>query len=317
MDERLEALAGSQGGIFAAHEALAAGLTRAQLHRALRTRELDRVRRGAYVHARVWQDASEEERYRLSCVAVARSRPGDALSHHAALALHGLPLWGHDPARIDLVTDTVQGVRRGAVWLHPDDGVAVAPVGASICVSPARAVVRTALTMGQDCAVVAGDAALRRGLLTVADLMGEVASVSAHQGRGRALEAVLLMEGRSESVGESRTRLALRRLGFDPDSQVVLRDEGGRFVARVDLLVDGVVLEFDGLVKYARQRDAEDGASGPEQVLWLEKRREDAIRRLGHPVERVVWSELDRPGLIGARVRAAKSLVFAPVPRPA
>ena len=55
MDTRLEALAGSQGGVFAAHEALAAGLTKAYLHRALRARKLVRVRRGAYVHATVWQ----------------------------------------------------------------------------------------------------------------------------------------------------------------------------------------------------------------------------------------------------------------------
>jgi hypothetical protein len=71
------------------------------------------------------------------------------------------------------------------------------------------------------------------------------------------------------------------------------------------------------LVKYARQRDAEDGAPDPEEVVWLEKRREDAIRRLGHPVERVIWNELERPGLIGARVRSAKALVTARVPRPA
>ena len=315
MDRRLEALAGSQGGVFAAHEAVAAGLTKACLHQALRARELVRVRRGAYVHATAWQHASLDERYRLGCLAVARSRPGDALSHHAALAVLGLPLWGHDAARIDLLSDMVQGVRRGAVWLHPDDGVVLAPVADIPSVSPARALVRTALTMGQDCAVVAGDAALHRGLVTEADLVTEVAFVSPHQGRRRALEAVLLMDGRSESVGESRTRLALRRLGFTPESQVVLRDSGGRFVARVDLVVDGVVLEFDGRVKYARQRDAEDGSAGLEEIVWLEKRREDAIRRLGHPVERVIWTELDRPGLLGARVRSARALVVSRAPR--
>jgi hypothetical protein len=315
MDTRLEALAGRQGGTFAAHEAMAAGVTKAYLHRALRARELVRVRRGAYVHATVWQHASPDERYRLGCLAVARSRPGDALSHHAALAVLGLPLWGHDAARIDLVTDTVQGVRRGAVRLHPDDGVALAPDADALSVSPARALVRTALSMGQDCAVVAGDAALRRGLVTESDLMTEVALVSPHQGRRRALDAVSLMDGRSESVGESRTRLALCRLGFAPESQVVLRDSGGRFIARVDLVVDGVVLEFDGRVKYARQRDAEDGSAGPEEIVWLEKRREDAIRRLGHPVERVIWTELDRPGLLGARVRSARALVVSRAPR--
>ena len=201
--------------------------------------------------------------------------------------------------------------------MHPDDAVVVASVADVCCVSPARAVVRSAMTMGRDCAVVAGDAGLRRRLVTEAELTAETAALSPHQGRERALEAVLAMDGRSESVGESRTRLALRDLGYAPDSQVVLRDAYGRFVARVDLMVEGVVIEFDGQVKYARTRDAEDAAGGPEQVVWLEKRREDEIRRLGHPVERVIWSELSRPGLLGARVRRAVELVSAPYPRPA
>jgi hypothetical protein len=41
-------------------------------------------------------------------------------------------------------------------------------------------------------------------------------------------------------------------------------------------------------------------------VVWLEKRREDRIRRLGHPVERVVWADLDRPGPLGARIRGSR-----------
>ncbi|MER7071563.1 hypothetical protein [Terrabacter sp. NPDC000476] len=317
MDERLEALAGSHEGVLAAHEAVAAGVGKAAVHRAVRARELVRVRRGAYVAATVWREASQDERYRLGCLAVARSRPGDAVSHHAALAVLGLPLWGHASERIDLVTDTVQGVRRGGVWLHPDDGVEVSPVGSCLSVLPARAVVRTALTMGAECAVVAGDAALHRGLVDEAELRREVGAVSVHEGRGRALDAVLLMDGRSESVGESLVRLVLRRLGLHPDCQVVLRDLHGSFVARVDLMVDGVVLEFDGQTKYSRRRDAEDGTPEPGQAVWLEKRREDAIRRLGHPVERVVWDELARPGLIGARVRAARALVSTSTPRPA
>ncbi|NUR80676.1 MAG: hypothetical protein HOQ21_09565 [Dermatophilaceae bacterium] len=171
--------------------------------------------------------------------------------------------------------------------------------------------------MGRVCAVVAGDAALRSGLASEGQLTEETAALSPHQGRGRALDAVLLMDGRSESVGESRTRLALRDLGYAAESQVVLRDADGRFVARVDLMVEGVVIEFDGQVKYARTRDAEDAVASPEQVVWLEKRREDAIRRLGHPVERVIWSELSRPGLLGARVRRAAELVSVPRSHPA
>lgn len=312
MDTRLQALAGRQGGTFAAAEALATGVTEQDLHRAVVSGELVRVRRRAYVSAGVWHTADPHERYRLTCLAIARTRPGDALSHHAALALHGLPLWGHDPARVDMVTEVRQGVRRGVVRLHPDESVERVFIDGLPVVSAARAVVRTALTMGRDCAVVAGDAALRRGLVTEDELLAEVARVTPHQGRGRALDAVVRMDMRAESVGESRTRLVLDDLNVAHESQVVIRDAHGRFVARVDFLVEGVVVEFDGRMKYGRRRDQDDGQEAGD-VVWLEKRREDAIRRQGHPVERVVWSELERPGLIGARIRQARSLVTRPV----
>jgi hypothetical protein len=113
------------------------------------------------------------------------------------------------------------------------------------------------------------------------------------------------MDAKAESVGESRTRLILQDFGLPHESQHVIRDEFG-FVARVDFLVDGVVLEFDGKLKYQRSRDREDGPEvDPGEVVWLEKRREDRVRRLGHPFERVVWEELARPLVLARRLREA------------
>ncbi len=100
--------------------------------------------------------------------------------------------------------------------------------------------------MGRDCAVVAGDAALRAGLVTVEGLLTQVALVSPHQGRGRALAAVLAMDAKAESVGESRTRLVLLDLGLAHESQVVITDPFGQFLARVDFLVEGVVPSSTG-----------------------------------------------------------------------
>ena len=80
-----------------------------------------------------------------------------------------------------------------------------------------------------------------------------------------------LVDGRRESVGESRCGVALAMAGIDVTPQVTIRDERGHLVARVDFLVDGtkVVIEFDGKVKYA---------AGDPAVLWDEKRREDRLR---------------------------------------
>ena len=115
--------------------------------------------------------------------------------------------------------------------------------------------------------------------------------------RDAAERAIALADPASESVGETRTRLLLRDLGFEVVSQRVLAD-GRRFVGRVDLLVEGiVVVEFDGLVKYAGQ----DGRS----ALAAEKARESAIVDLGYEVVRLVWADLANPAEVSRRVRLA------------
>lgn len=315
MDTRLQALAGEQAGAFSAAQAAARGVGPTQLRAALRRGEVLHLRRGAYVSRRAWDEADDDDRYLLRALATVHTRPSDAVSHHAALAVYGLPLFAYDPGRVDVVSDVRETVNRSGLWVHPRSRVETFRRSGVAVVGVARAIVRTALTMGRDCAVVAGDAALHRGLVTVDELLVEVTALSPHQGRARAFEAVSAMDEKCESVGESRTRLALLDLGFAPESQVVITDSAGRFIGRVDFLVEGVVVEFDGRVKYSRSRDSEDGVADAGHVVWLEKRREDAIRRRGHPVERVIWSDLDRPGQIGARVRAARELVVSPATR--
>ena len=305
MDPRIQALVDEQHGAFSAAEAAARGIDATALRSASRAGQIMRVRRAAYVDRAAMLAGDPDERFRLVAMAVVRTRPGDALSHHAALAMHGLPLWGHDRARIDVLGDARQVVHRAGVSVRPRDGARVEQVRGLPVVCVARAVVSTALTMGATCAVVAGDAALHHGRVRLDDLLHEVALVSPHEGRQRALDAVLRMDAKAESVGESRTRLILQDFGLPHESQHVIRDEFG-FVARVDFLVDGVVLEFDGKLKYQRSRDSEDGPDvDPGEVVWLEKRREDRVRRLGYPFERVVWDELARPQILARRLREA------------
>jgi very-short-patch-repair endonuclease len=76
----------------------------------------------------------------------------------------------------------------------------------------------------------------------------------------------------------------LRLLGLDVDPQFRV-DVGGRRY-RADFRVRGtrVLVEFDGAVKYSDPR-----------ALFEEKQREDAIRRQGWVVVRIVWADLDHP----------------------
>ncbi len=113
----------------------------------------------------------------------------------------------------------------------------------------------------------------------------------------RAASMLRLVDGRRESVGESRCGVALAMAGIEATPQVTIRHLNGDVVARVDFLVDGtkVVIEFDGKVKYA---------AGDPKVLWEEKRREDRLRRLGYVVVRITWADLERPGGVAAVVRS-------------
>lgn len=132
-------------------------------------------------------------------------------------------------------------------------------------------------------------------------MLQEVAATVAGWPRSGRVSAMLAMvDGRSESVGESRLRIHLRAAGIAVVPQVVIIDHDRGFRARVDFLVEGtnVIVEFDGKVKYT------DG--GPD-ALFAEKRREDELRRLGYTVIRVIWADLDNLKHIIARIRQATS----------
>lgn len=298
MDQVLSLLSLTHAGAFAANDAYAAGLEPADLEAAVRMGRLQRVRRAAYVDAAAWGSATPDDRYRLRARAVLRSRPGSAASHHAALALHGLPLWRADLSRVDVIGDVGQAVNRSGLWVHPRWLAPLTTVDGVAAVEPAHAVVRTSLTMGPECAIAAGDQGLHTGLVTMDQLEEAAAAVTPHQGRRRVLTVLKQLDAAAESVGETRTRLVLTGLGLSVTSQVELRDPRGGFVARTDFLVEGrVVVEFDGRIKY-------QGPEG-EKALWAEKRREDAIRALGYRVVRLTWADLDDPRRVLAKIRAA------------
>jgi hypothetical protein len=99
-------------------------------------------------------------------------------------------------------------------------------------------------------------------------------------------------DGLSESVGESRSRVAIQRAGLpSPVLQWDVTDDRGRWLARTDFGWPRLrtVGEFDGQAKYGRLR--RPGQSVADAVL-AEKRREDAIRATGLAVVRWAWPDL-------------------------
>jgi very-short-patch-repair endonuclease len=98
----------------------------------------------------------------------------------------------------------------------------------------------------------------------------------------------------------------MRTIGYSFTAQVWV-NAGGQWW-RVDFMLEGepVVVEFDGLAKYA------GGVSSPSpaqlrHALATEKWREDRLREAGNEVVRVVWDDLDKVGLIRERIDQARS----------
>jgi very-short-patch-repair endonuclease len=158
-------------------------------------------------------------------------------------------------------------------------------------VPPAWAVVQTGLVHGPESALVAADAALSRGLVGTEQLARAVDGLAGHPGMAPVRAALQHADARHESLGETRTAYVLRCLGFDLEPQVELVAEGRRY--RADFRVRGsrVLVEFDGAVKYTDRA-----------ALFEEKQREDALRRAGWVVVRVVWSDLAQPARLHRRL---------------
>lgn len=100
-------------------------------------------------------------------------------------------------------------------------------------------------------------------------------------------------DARSESPGESRSRVIIDQLGFTmPELQTTVRPRsGGLRRLDFDWDADGVIGEFDGELKY-RSEDTGQGTS----VYWEEKWREDEIEELTEKrFVRWRWDDLNDP----------------------
>lgn len=137
----------------------------------------------------------------------------------------------------------------------------------------------------------------------------EIRAVAAELGSARLIRrvdrALALADGRSESPGESVSRVLLGRLGFAvPDLQVEFTTRSGRRV-RCDFgWNDGAVLgEFDGESKY-RSR-AMRGDRTAEDAVVEEKEREDDVRADGRSMARWGWKHVRRPAELVRRLESA------------
>ena len=291
--------------------ALRSGYSDGEIRRLRRNGTWASVRRGSYLPAGVsaLQQLDDERRHELLIRATV---PGlgipAVVSHCSAAILLRIPLWStplrvvqltrHPPAR----NGRTANVLIHAAAIEPEEITLVDGIPVT---DPARTIADLARTLPFEQAVVAADAALHARLTTPAGLAAAAARMAGKPGSRAMNRVIRFADGRSESVGESRSRVMMCRAGLVmPMLQFIVRDLAGNRLGRSDYawLRGRVLGEFDGLIKYGRLRRAGEDAG---DVVVREKLREDRLRDNGSRVVRWVWADLGRPKPVIARIQHA------------
>ncbi|QYN32284.1 hypothetical protein K1T35_27175 [Pseudonocardia sp. DSM 110487] len=289
---------------------ISAGFSDDELRALVRAGRLTPVRRGSYVQGGLPEDVLA--RHVLQIRAASNELAGDAvISHLSAAVLHGLRIWGVRLDRVHVTRRRPTGGRCGAlVHVHSAglDPAEIVLIGGLPVTSLARTVADLGRMLVFEKAVVCCDSAMfheRPDRVEVADVLDVLDHEPRRPGSRAARRMLEFSTALSESVGESRSRVAIAAAGLPPP---VLQWEvhaaaTGAFIGRVDMgwPKQRTIGEFDGLVKYGRTlRPGQDIA----EVLVAEKIREDVLRDEDLGVVRWIWEDLTDFAPTARRIRA-------------
>lgn len=266
--------------VFTFAELVALGWTRSAVRNAVRVGRLTRLRAGVFCAGPPSPDAT--------VLAAARAYPRAVVSHRSALVLYRLPQLGRPPCSTEMTVPprasvTMPGVHVYRASVLDADRTVVS--GAAVT-TVARTLADTGRDVGLAAGVVAMDAALHDGLVTLREIEQTLGRCRSWPGTRTARQALALTDAAAESPLESISRLAFHSMGLPaPQSQVDIFDHHGDFLGRGDFgwAGLGVVGEADGKQKYRDPNDTD--------ALVREKDRQEAIESTGLVVARWGWDE--------------------------
>jgi hypothetical protein len=282
-------------GLVSRAEALAEGLSGDDVKRLVKLGLWVTLRRGWYTPAEHWE-ALDELRGRPMLVVRAAHRGlrgSHVVSHSSAAPILDIPILR---PRDDLIHVTKYGAPRARVRhgiKHHQSRYRLDEV-AFIGGLPVLGLARTALDIAREYGFASGvcaiDAVRQRGV-TLGDLAA-CRKAMWHWPRVTVVDdAMAFSDPGAESLGESLTRIVLDEIGLGPvETQFELHDATGR--ARCDMRVGRQLFEFDGAIKLRRPERGGVADREPEEVVALEKRRQDWVCGFHLGMSRVTWDEL-------------------------
>ena len=297
MNTTLGQITSTKHGVFSRAEALDCGESDRSLADARRAGLIVRLRRGMYAPADLYTTCDDAGKHVLHArAAVAAQHGAVALTGSSAAALHGFALYQQDLSVVHLVRLDQGSSRRVARTNHHvvtrDIAAELTEIDGLVAISPARAVWEVACRASLEAGVVTADSALRLdpALAEAVATLGDRFAYFPGSRQGRT--ALELADARSESAGESVTRVQFFRYGIPmPQPQYRVVDHNGVLVGIADFGWEGFrhLGEFDGKVKY--ERFLRSGES-PSDCVVREKRREDRMRAGLRGMTRFTWASV-------------------------
>ncbi|MCM3656636.1 hypothetical protein M3147_05155 [Agromyces mediolanus] len=256
----------------------------AQLLRAVRAGEVQRVRRGVYSPVGADPPRRGAESHLLTAFAAAAQRDHPVFAGYTSALLHRMPAVGAIPTQVTLLASGASGrIRNGVVELgrradtiiETRDGIRLTSLADAVLEVGRRSPLVTALAM-VDAAIGRRFEGDDRPGCTLDELVAILDRRRPFRGSRRVAAVLARADPLAESPLESLSRLRFEEYGFPPPlSQHEVRLVDGR-TARLDFAWPGMGVwgEADGIGKYGSS-----GRHSAETVID-EKRREDAIRAI-------------------------------------
>jgi hypothetical protein len=300
MSTSLAAVAAAQGGYFTTGQARDCGHDTRAIRDAVRSGEWRHLRRGAYALADTYDSLSEPDRHVvLTRAVVAKIGPDRvAVTHQSASCVHSHDQWGWDTSVVNVTrldggaARQEAGVRHHVGEIREDDLVEHPGM---LVVREDRAVVEACTQMPVEAGLCIVDSALRLARVDHEMLLAYGDRFEAWPESRHARLALRLGNGKAATVGETRSRYLFWRFGLPvPELQVEVRGRHGQLLAIVDFFWELYrhVGEFDGRRKYTRDIKPNEDVG---EVVFREKRREDAVRAEDLGMSRLIWAQLDPP----------------------
>lgn len=268
-----------------------------------------------------WNRLWPEERHLVEVVAahLNATGPSPVAVGASAAVIHGLPLYRLAPSSVHvLIEDRRHSRQHAGIFRHDIDVTRedITVVDGIRCTTLARTVLDVASAFSPEGALAATDAALRivnggcrwPDADLVEDWRGRLAASAAARstpGIRQARRVIAMADARSDSPGESVSRLQLLRLGFTHfDLQVhVVGSAGDDYW--LDFAFEGARCfgEFDGTGKYTDPRMR--GNRTMQETLLAEKKREDDVRGVtGWGFGRWGFEHIVTAKVLGTRLKA-------------